>query len=70
MMQMTTEFVNKRLFSVKEVATILGVSERSIWSITSPRGNLVPCKVGCRVLYSQAAIDRFIEQQEKEGEAI
>jgi len=58
---------DKKLFSVKETAVILGVSERSVWAVTAPRGNLVSCKIGCRVLYSRAAIDKFIEQQEVEN---
>jgi len=61
---------DKKLFSIKETAAILGVSERSVWSITkrknNPQGKLISCKIGCRVLYSQESIDRFIKQSESE----
>jgi len=55
---------DKKLLSVKETAKILGVSERTVWAVTVPRGKLVSCKIGNRVLYSQKAIERFIESQE------
>jgi len=63
---MSTASTDKKLFSIKETAKILGVSERSVWAITAPRGKLVSCKIGCRVLYSQESIDRFIKQSESE----
>ena len=59
----------KKLLSVKETAKILGVSERTVWAVTAPRGKLVSCKVGCRVLYSVKAIEKFIEQQEASHDA-
>ena len=56
----------RKLLSVKETAHILGVSERTVWTMTAPRGKLVSCRLGNRVLYSIKAIEKFIEQQEKE----
>ena len=68
---MSTASTDKKLFSIKETAAILGVSERSVWAITArknnPQGKLVSCRIGCRVLYSQESIDRFIKQSEGEG---
>ena len=57
----------KKLLSVKETAKVLGVSERTVWTITAPRGRLVSCRLGQRVLYSVRAIEKFIEQQEAEA---
>ena len=54
----------RKLFSVKETAKLLGVSERTLWSITMPRGRLVCCRIGSRVMYSLDAIERFIAEQE------
>jgi predicted DNA-binding transcriptional regulator AlpA len=65
---MQTTPTDKKLFSIKETAKMLGVSERTVWAVTAPRGRLISCKVGCRVLYSQNAIDRFIEHQEIESD--
>ena len=54
----------KKLLSVKETAQALGISDRTLWTITAPRGPLACCKIGSRVMYSPKAIERFIEQQE------
>ena len=54
----------KKLLSVKETAQALGISDRTLWTITAPRGQLVCCKIGSRVMYSPKAIERFIEEQE------
>ena len=54
----------RKLFSVKETANLLGISERTLWSITTPRGMLVCCRIGSRVMYSLEAIERFIAEQE------
>ena len=57
----------RKLLSVKETANVLGVSERTVWTMTAPRGRLVSCRLGHRVLYSIGAIEKFIEQQEREA---
>lgn len=60
-MSVSTE---KKLLSVRETAKALGVSEKTVWTITAPRGPLACCRIGARVMYSPQAIDRYIEQQE------
>ena len=60
---MQISVVEKKLLSVKETAKLLNISERSLWSTTAPRGRLVSCRIGGRVLYSPQAIERFIEEQ-------
>ena len=56
--------LEKKLLSTKETSKILGISERTLWSITAPRGPLVRCKIKNRVLYSQSAIDQYIRAME------
>ena len=43
----------------------LGVSERTVRRHTAPHGPLVPTRIGRRVLYSRAALDRFIADRER-----
>ena len=62
---MQTNIELKGLLSAKETARFLGISERTLWSITAPRGTLVCCKINSLVKYSPQAIERFIEQQER-----
>lgn len=59
----------KKLLSVRETSKMLGISERTLWTVTAPRGQLVSCKIGGRVLYSPKAIERFIDQQEANTES-
>ena len=46
----------------------LGVSERTIRRRTAPNGPLIPTRIGRRVLYSRAALDRFIAEGEEAAE--
>ena len=57
--------IEKKLLSAKETARALGISDRTLWGITAPRGPLACCKIGTRVMYSPEAIERFIKQQEE-----
>ena len=38
----------------------LGVSDRTIRRVTAPHGPLVPTRIGRRILYSPAALERFV----------
>ena len=50
------------LLTSKEAAAILRVSERTLWSITSPRGPIRPVRIGPRsVRYAPAVIQEYIE---------
>lgn len=63
--QHTEVGVPKLALSPKEAAVAIGVSEKTLWSITAPRGMLKCCKVGTRTLYRPSDIDAFlIESQE------
>jgi phage antirepressor YoqD-like protein len=57
----------KKLLNVRETAKLLGVSERSLWSITAPRGKLQCVRLGNRVLYSENSLDRYIAEMERES---
>jgi len=58
-----------RLLTSREAAKYLGISERSLWSHTSPRGNLKSARIGRSVRYSPADIAAFIEAA-KNGEGL
>ncbi len=57
----------KLLLSVRETAEALGVCEKTVWSLTVPRGNLRPVKIGARVLYYVADLTAWIESKKQEG---
>ena len=51
-----------QLVSRKEVAVILGISERTVWSMTN--AGEIPCvRIRKRVLYRLDHIQRFIEEK-------
>ena len=55
----------KLLLTPREAAKALSVSERTLWSITAPRGNLPSVRVGTRsVRYSLDAIRAWIASQQ------
>jgi excisionase family DNA binding protein len=56
------------LLSVPETAEALGISERSLFSL-SASGEIRCVRIGRRVLYSVEELQRFIQQHEKGGEA-
>jgi hypothetical protein len=56
------------LVNASEASKMLGISDRTLWTISHPRGSVPVVKIGSRVLYSVAALERWIsEQQNKEG---
>ena len=51
------------LLKPREAASTLGISERQLWTHTSPRG-AVPCvKIGGCVRYSPVALQAYIDGQ-------
>ena len=52
------------LISSREAAKTLGISERSLWSVTAPRGPLKAVRIGGRVLYRQAALSGYVADLE------
>lgn len=51
------------LMTSREAAAVLRVSERTLWSLTKPRGPLAAVRVGKRsVRYAADDIQRYMEQ--------
>jgi excisionase family DNA binding protein len=55
------------LVDVKEAARLLGVSDRTVWSVTAPRGTLPCVRVGGRVLYSPDTLREWVRSQQGPG---
>jgi predicted DNA-binding transcriptional regulator AlpA len=55
--------------SPAELADALGLSERTIWSITAPRGTLPAVKVGRRVVYPIAFVEKWLADEAAKGGA-
>jgi hypothetical protein len=55
------------LLSANEAAKYLGVSPRTLWAITAPRGPLPVVKIGSRCLYDPVDLQRFINAQKTKG---
>jgi hypothetical protein len=53
----------KLLLTPREAAETLSVCEKSLWSLTAPRGPLKCCRLGRSVRYSVDALREFIAQQ-------
>ena len=49
-----------RCLSRRDAAAMLSVSERTLYERTAPRGPIKPVKMGRRVLYSVAELERYI----------
>lgn len=55
----------KLLLTPREAAELLGISERTLWSLSVPRGPIPAVRVGVRsVRYSVAALERWISEQQ------
>ena len=53
----------KLLLTPREAAETLSVCEKSLWSLTAPRGPIRCVKLGRSVRYSVDALREFIAQQ-------
>ena len=59
----------KLLLTPREAAQALSICEKSLWSLTAPRGPLPSVKLGRSVRYSLETLRQFISQQaESSGE--
>ena len=50
------------LFTPKQAAAVLSLSQRTLWSLTA-RGELRATRVGRCVRYSRAALEDFVNRQ-------
>jgi len=57
------------LMDVRSVAAYLGISERSVWSQTAPRGPLACVRLGSSVRYRPADVEAFVAGQRVEARA-
>jgi len=56
---------HKEVWSVRETAAKLGISERTLFSITAPRGTLKAIKIGSRVAYRPESVADWLKSQEQ-----
>ena len=49
--------------NAKQAAKAFGISEKTLWSYSKPRGPIPCVRVGKRVVYSVSALQAFLEQQ-------
>jgi len=61
---MTSTSIEKNLWSVRETAARLGISERTLHTITAPRGTLHSVKIGVRVLYRPETVEAWLKERE------
>ena len=61
-METNAPTTSKLLLTAREAAEALSVCEKTIWSITEPRGDLPCVRIGRRVLYSVEDLQRWIDQ--------
>jgi excisionase family DNA binding protein len=52
--------------SPKEAASSLGISERTLWASTAPRGPIPSVKLGNRVLYPVAGLQEWLTRSAAE----
>mgnify|MGYP001287929504 CR=1 FL=1 len=61
----TFEQTTKILLTLREAAEALGISERTLWSMTAPRGPVPVVRIGGRaVRYRVEALEQFARDQE------
>jgi len=66
-MSITVE--EKSLWSVRECAARLGISERTLHSHTAPRGTLKCVRIGARVCYRPEAVETWLKEREGDENA-
>jgi len=54
----------------REAARMLSISERSLWAITSPRGDLPCVRVGRSVRYDIDALRRWLASKQEAAKCI
>lgn len=47
----------------REAAKALGISERMLWSLTAPRGEIPAVRIGTCVLYPVAGLQAWLDRQ-------
>jgi predicted DNA-binding transcriptional regulator AlpA len=60
----TTAPTPKLLLTAREAAAVLSVSERTLWSLTWPRGPIHPVRLGRAVRYSADGLRAWVQSQQ------
>jgi hypothetical protein len=55
------------LLNAIEASKALGICQKTLWANTCPRGRIPCVRIGKRVLYSVADLQRWIGEQTQEG---
>ena len=58
---------DKLLLTPREASQVLSVCEKTLWSLTVPRGTLKCCRLGRSVRYSPDSLREFIQNQQAES---
>lgn len=61
----TSPPIRRLLLSVREAAKMLAISERTLWSITAPRGPLPCVRIGRSVRYDLRDLRAFINSRKE-----
>ena len=51
------------LLSIVETSQLLNLCEKTVWNHAAPRGSLPVVRIGSRLLFRRADIDRWIESR-------
>lgn len=57
----------KSLWTVRECAARLGISERTLHSHTTPHGSLKCVRIGTRKAYRPDAVEQWLKDREQEA---
>ena len=55
------------LITPRQAGATLAISERTLWSLTAPRGPIPAVRIGRAVRYDLADLRKWINQQKKTG---
>ncbi|NLY01670.1 MAG: helix-turn-helix domain-containing protein [Rhodopirellula sp.] len=55
------------LLDAREASKALGICQKTLWANTRPRGSIPCVRIGKRVLYAVADLQRWIDAQKQDG---
>ena len=64
---MSVAIENKTLWTKRECAARLGISERTLHTHTTPRGSLKCVRIGTRIGYRPETVEKWLEDHEQEA---
>lgn len=54
---------SERLMTIREAADLLNVSERTVWNLTNPRGDIPCVRIGSALRYEQGSLRQWLERK-------